>query len=146
MRKTFVFTVSYDVQQLVLLTSHSLKQNFHLSTIHLSTTFSDLAISDINYSLLYNDLINSECTEGEEAITQLLWCFRFINVLSVRLLQQPPFVIFYSCQHCWAKANISFSVQNVLLLDICIYISKLFGFNSMCKIVCSELSMLKCPF
>ena len=72
MRKTFVFTVSYDVQQLVLLTSHSLKQNFHLPTIHLSTTFSDLAISDINYSLLYNDLINSECTEGGEAITQLL--------------------------------------------------------------------------
>ena len=72
MRKTFVFTVSYDVQQLVLLTSHSLKQNFHLPTIHLSTTFSDLAISDINYSSLYNDLINSECTEGGEAITQLL--------------------------------------------------------------------------
>ena len=72
MRKTFVFTVSYDVQQLVLLTSHSLEQNFHISTIHLSTTFSDLAISDINYSLLYNDLINFECTEGGEAITQLL--------------------------------------------------------------------------
>ena len=72
MRKTFVFTVYYNGQQLVLLTSHSLKQNFHLTTIHLSTTFSDLAISDINYSLLYNDLINSECTEGREAITQLL--------------------------------------------------------------------------
>ena len=68
-KKNCVCTVYYDVQ---LLTSHSLKQNFHLPTIHLSKTFSDLAISDINYSLLYNDLINSECTEGEEAITQLL--------------------------------------------------------------------------
>ena len=67
MRKTFVFTVYYDVQQLALLTSYSLKQNFHLSPIS-----SNLAISDINYSLLYNDLINFECTEGGEAITQLL--------------------------------------------------------------------------
>ena len=67
MRKTFVFTVYYNGQQLVLLSSHSLKQE-----IHLCTTSSNLAISDINYSLLYNDLINSACTEGGEAITQLL--------------------------------------------------------------------------
>ena len=70
MRKKTVFALFITrsiVQQLVLLTSHSLKQNFHLST-----TSSNLAISDINYSLLYNDLINSECTEGREAITQLL--------------------------------------------------------------------------
>ena len=67
MRKTFVFTVYYNGQQLVLLTSRSLKQE-----IHLCATSSNLAISDINYSLLYNDLINFECTEGREAITQLL--------------------------------------------------------------------------
>ena len=67
MRKTFVFTVYYNGQQLVLLTSRSLKQG-----IHLCATSSNLAITDINYSQLYNDLINFGCTEGGEAINQLL--------------------------------------------------------------------------
>ena len=47
-------------------------KQFIYAQSHLFTTSSNVAISDINYSLLYNDLINFECTEGGEAITQLL--------------------------------------------------------------------------